>query len=352
MNEVCIVSSTDELDADLDLVSDTLVGLEELYLSVDNMLQQGGLNANSAVMLQIAVGQLCQSTPISPIKLPSLESYSGNGALMEETLLGLEGLGDMIKQAVEWFLALIAKFKKKIVDMWTSRVSTVLRLIDRDISVIEKITSSGDNPVKPNINVSDAVWHDLFVGGDKFECKQIAEGIENLHKAVNETSTYIATDTFVNKYLLDMQKVLDTSNHTDECVSSHNADDLTIESVVKYITTHSTIKIVQDTNRENTYIGKDQYIGGKRLVYKFKTSTAFSRVFNRTQKETDVVGISISLEDTGDTPVQITGKDHLVKAPDKKDILELLKKVRGLLDVVAISKQSLSSSRAKRILKR
>jgi hypothetical protein len=167
----------DSANTDVDEMVEIAEGLESIVVAVEATQEDGGLDARSAQMMQLAVGGYTSRLGLEAADVtPSLEAFGGDSGRLSATTVSVEEIGktvrniwNAIKQAIQRAIKATADFFAKIfggVDKVISRIDAMEKQV-KDL----KGTASG------KMSVSGAQF--LHVGG-KVEAGDILTGLKTL----------------------------------------------------------------------------------------------------------------------------------------------------------------------------
>lgn len=177
-----VEEARNEMDAaenDVEELQEIAEGLEAIYASVDASMEDGGLDAQSAQMMQLAVGAYTSRVGLEAGEItPSLESFGGDTGRQTATTVSLESLKENIRRFWNTVKTAIERAIKAVTDFFAKIFGGVDKVLER-VSALEKAVSDAKGSASGEISVPNASA--LHVGG-KVTVSDIKKGLDSLDK--------------------------------------------------------------------------------------------------------------------------------------------------------------------------
>lgn len=204
----------DAANSDVDEMVEIAEGLESIVASVEATQEEGGLDAQSAQMMQLAVGAYTRRLGLEATDVtPALESFGGDSGRLSATTVSVEEIGKTVRNIWNAIKQAIQRAIKATADFFAKIFGGVDKVISR-IDALEKKVKDLKGSASGKMKVSGAQF--LHVGG-KVEAKDILGGLKELDHVANMAyGDYLKAAQDYYKSVADKFKSSDVQKSDDE----------------------------------------------------------------------------------------------------------------------------------------
>ena len=172
----------DAANSDVDEMVEIAEGLESIVASVEATQEEGGLDAQGAQMMQLAVGAYTRRLGLEATDVtPALESFGGDSGRLSATTVSVEEIGKTVRNIWNAIKQAIQRAIKATADFFAKIFGGVDKVISR-IDAMEKKVKDLKGSASGKMKVSGAQF--LHVGG-KVEAGDIVSGLKELDSVAN-----------------------------------------------------------------------------------------------------------------------------------------------------------------------
>lgn len=180
----------ESVEEDIEELEEIEEGMEALRTALEASIDDGGLDAQAAVMMHHAVGAYSRRLGMESTEVvPGLESFGGDSGRVAATQVSMENISETLKRIWAAIKAAVEKAIKAVTDFFakifgsTGKVKARAAALRKEVEALKKdgATASGDITVPaPN---------SLAVDG-KVDLTSITQGVQNLTDAVDIAVQY------------------------------------------------------------------------------------------------------------------------------------------------------------------
>lgn len=156
----------DEIARDCDTALEMYCGMEAYHNLLEQALDNGGISAESAAFMQVAVERYEAQFPTEEQAMPALEAFGGSSSRAASTQAAMSGLKEKMKKLWEATKMILKALMNMIKDVVTKATFAAERLEKRADAVAKK--ASGMNSAKKNaetITVKGGSLERVFMEG-------------------------------------------------------------------------------------------------------------------------------------------------------------------------------------------
>ena len=177
-----------EIENVTDDVTQVAEGLESILVSMESTLASGGMNAQAAQFAQLAITATGGRYGIGANTVPSVESFGGKSAQLQQTRVAIESLKDRIKKVWEYIKEAVEKMIAKIKDFYLRTFDSAARLAKAAAETYKKADQKNgelkDNDKK--VTISKSLVEKLSVSGK-------LDVVSDIAKLKQSTDTVLTT---------------------------------------------------------------------------------------------------------------------------------------------------------------